>query len=747
MNSVTRLEDLGAAVARSGGPASEVDIGQLLRTLWRRRWVILSITGLSLVAAYFILSQVTPIYTATTRVMIESRRSRVLDGRELISGMEPFNMAVMSEVEVIRSRNIAKRVADKLDLYNDKQFNPALMPNEGSRVLGTLSALIGEVSQLFATPGPQIDEATRLQRQRDAVVDKVLGSLSVEPVQLSLVIRVSMQSPDPVMAARLANAYADACVEEQLESKFDTVRHISTWLNGRLDSLRTAVVESERAVAAYRSANGLVDTSQRGQSMNQQQLSELSSQLVMAQSKRAETEARLSRVEGALMSGHTEGALDDMLDSPLVQHLKEEQATLARTVTELKARYGERHPDMVKAKSELAQIDRQLTAEIQSLVKTLRNDFAVQKQREASLSAQIRSAEGSVLTQSKAEIRLHELERDAQANRVLYESFLSKFKESGEQEQFQQADTRVIAQAEVPRSPSYPRRPMVLTAATVLGLLGGVALVLLLEQLDRTVRTRDQLEELVGLPTFALIPQIKSGTGETAVQSYIMDHPSSSYAEAFRMAWVGLQQGLGDQGSVVVVTSSVPEEGKSLTSLSLARVVSTLGLRVIVIDADLRRASLAAKAGVQSQYTFPDVIAGRVTVDEAIINDPLSPADIMISRPGGHKDVNLLASSDRVAEILNGLRSRYDLVVVDSPPALAMADVQVLSRMADKTVFCVRWDQTPRETVLSALRVLRDAKAKMAGLLLTRVDISKHSRYGYHDVGYYYARYRNYYSE
>ncbi|WP_159107306.1 Wzz/FepE/Etk N-terminal domain-containing protein [Azospirillum sp. B4] len=744
---MTRLEDLGAAVARSPGPVAEVDIGQLLRTLWRRRWVILSITGLSLVAAFFILSQITPIYTATTKVMIESRRSRVLDGRELVSGMEPVNMTVMSQVEVIQSRNIAKRVADKLDLYNDKRFNPALMPSQGSRLMGTLSALVGEVRQLFTGPARQIDEATRAQRQREAVVDKVLGSLTVEPVPQSLVIRIGMRSPDPVLAAQLVNAYADACVEEQLESKFETVRHISTWLNSRLESLRTAVVDSERAVAAYRTANGLVDTSQRGQSTNQQQLSELSSQLVMAQAKRAETEARLSRVESALASGHTDGALDDMLDSPLVQHLKEEQATLARSVTELRARYGDRHPDMVKAKSELAQVERQLTGEIQNLVKSLRNDFAVQKQRESSIAAQIRSAEGSVLTQSKAEIRLHELERDAQANRVLYESFLSKFKESGEQEQFQQADTRVISPAEVPRRPSYPRRPMVLTAAAVLGLLGGIALVLLLEQLDRTVRTRDQLEELVGLPTFALIPQIKGGTGETGVQSYIMDHPSSSYAEAFRMAWVGLQQGLGEQGGIVVVTSSVPEEGKSLTSLSLARVVSTLGQRVIVIDADLRRASLGAKAGVQAPHTFPEVIAGRVTVEEAIINDPLSQADILISRPGGHKDVNLLASSDRVAEILNGLRARYDLIVVDSPPALAMADVQVLSRMADKTVFCVRWDQTPRETVLSALRVLRDAKAKIAGLLLTRVDISKHSRYGYHDVGYYYARYRNYYSE
>jgi succinoglycan biosynthesis transport protein ExoP len=741
MNSISRLEDIGTPAAF----AQDVDLGRLLRTLWRRRWVIAAVTGLALAAAIFSLSQITPIYTSTAEVMIDSRQGRFLDGGGPADAIVT-DTAVMSEVEVMSSRNVAKRVADNLNLYADKRFNPQLDQATGNRFLKTVALLFDEIKQIILGK-PKTAAITAAEQERlrnDDVVDGVLGGLVIEPVPQSLVIRIQMQSPDPALAAKLADAYAQAYIEEQLESKFQAVRYISTWLNGRLESLRSAVVDSEHAVAAYRSANGLVDAP--GPSTNQQQLSELNSQLVTAQAKRAETEARLSRVESAMQSGHGADVADDLIDSPLVQRLKEQEATLARTVTEMKSRYGERHPEMVKAQSDLDQVHRQLDAEMQSQVKTLRADFAVQRQRETAILNQIHTVESSVLGQSEAQIKLRELEREAQANRVLYETFLSKFKESGEQQLIKQADARIISPADIPRSPSYPKRRVILMASGVLGFLGGIALVLVLEQLDRTIRTRDQLEDLLGLPAFALIPQLKTGIGEDSVNRYVVDNPNSSYAEALRMVWVGIQHN-GGPGRIVVVTSSVPEEGKSLTSISLARVVSAAGLRVAVIDADLRRATLAAKAGIAPVHTIADVIAGRSTIDDAIMRDPLSSVDFLLGRSPNHKDINLLAASDRMAEIFATLRERYDLVIADSPPALAIADVQVLAKLADLTLFCVRWDKTPRDTVLSAIRSLRDARAKVAGTLMTRVNIRKHSQYGYHDIGYYYARYRSYYSE
>jgi succinoglycan biosynthesis transport protein ExoP len=735
MNSISRLEDIGAATTL----ASEIDLGRLLRTLWRRRGVIGGVTGLALAFSAFALSQVTPIYTAASKVMIDSRQARFLDNQEPLS-----DTAVMSEVEVLDSRVVAKRVADKLNLYADKRFNPDLEPAGGNRLAAMAGSLFTEIKHLIfgKSKVEELDAATLKRLGRDDVVDTVLRSLTVIPVPQSLVIRIEMQSPDPVLASQLANAYADAYIDQQLESKFESARYVSNWLNGRLETLKTAVVDSEKAVADYRSQTGLVEAA--GPSTNQQQLSELNTQLVGAQAARAETEARLSRVEAALQSGH--GAGGDILDSPLIQRLKEQEATLARDASELQARYGAHHPEMIKAKSQLDQVHRQLGDEIDNQIKTLRGDFAIKRQREAAVQAQIHAVEGSLLNQNSAAIKLHELEREAQANRTLYETFLSKFKESGEQELIRQADARIISTADIPRMPSYPRKRVIFAASGLLGFLAGIVLVMALEQLDRTIRTREQLEDLLGLPSLALIPQLKTGTEESDVSRYVIDNPGSSYAEALRMVWVALQHH-GDRGQVVVLTSSVPDEGKSVTSLSLGRIVAGLGMRVVVLDGDLRRAALAKKAGVDPKLTLADVIAERCKLDQALIHDPLSKVDLLCGQVAGRKEISLLASGDRLGEILTALREQYDLIIVDSPPALAIADVQVLARLADQTLFCVRWDKTPRDTVLSAMRALRDARAKVAGTILTRVNIQKHAQYGYYDIGYYYAQYRNYYSE
>lgn len=740
MNSISRLEDIGSAAPL----ASEIDLGRLLRTLWRRRWVILGVTGIVLAASAFFLSQVTPIYTATSKVIIDSRQNGFLDNRQTLTETVYADTAVMSEVEVLDSRMVAKRVADKMNLYADKRFNAELQPAAGNRLAATVRSLFTEIKHLVfgKSKAEELDAATLKRLGQDDVVDSVLGSLSVVPVPQSLVIRIEMRSEDPVLAAQLANAYADAYIDQQLESKFESARYISNWLNGRLETLKNAVVESEKAVADYRSQTGLMEAS--GPSTNQQQLSELNTQLVGAQAARAETEARLSRVEAALQSGH--GAGDEILDSPLTQRLKEQEATLARSVSELQARYGVHHPEMVKAQSQLEQVRRQLGDEIGNQLKTLRADFAIKKQREAAILAQIHTVEGTVLNQNSAAIKLHELEREAQANRTLYETFLSKFKESGEQELIRQADARIISTADIPRIPTYPRKRMIFAASGLLGFLAGIILVMALEQLDRTIRTREQLEDLLGLPSLALIPQLKAGTEDSDVNRYVMDNPGSSYAEALRMVWVALQHH-GTRGRVVVLTSSVPDEGKSVTSLSLGRIVAGLGMRVVVVDGDLRRAALAKKAGVTPVKTLNDVVAERCTLDEALMHDPLSKTDLLCGQVASRNEISLLAASERLADMLTVLRDRYDLIVIDSPPALAIADVQVLARLADQTVFCVRWDKTPRDTVLSAMRALRDARAKVAGTILTRVNIQKHAQYGYYDIGYYYARYRSYYSE
>jgi capsular exopolysaccharide synthesis family protein len=736
-------------------PERHIDLAQTLRTLWRRRILIAVCLVLVTGVTWAYTTRLPRIYTATTTVMLNTRQPRVIDLKEVMGQAAPVFITITSEVEVIRSRTVAERVVDDLKLMEDPELNPSLRPQQtGSDLFRSLSALwAGLKSAISGGPAEKpVDEAERQRSIRSAVVGAVLGGMDVSVVPQSLVIRISFKSIDPAKAARIANAIADAYLVEQLETKFEAVRRATTWLNGRLEALRQAVEASERQVVAYRSQVGLVE--ERGKPVEMQKLTDMNTQLVQIKAKRTELEAKLGRIEALSKTPGGIGNLaDEFVDSPLIQHLKQFEAQLSREESDLASRYAERHPLMLKVKAELAETRSKLRSETDSQIQALRGELAVMRERDNALSSQIREAEKSTIRQGSDEIRLRELEREAQANRAIYEAFLSRFKETGEQEQIQQADVRIISAAEVPKAPSAPRVSLLVGAAALLSLLGAVVLVMLLEQLDNTFRSREQLEEGTGLPSLGLIPAIRSIKGRRSVEAYMSENPSSSFAEAFRIVWFGLKHGLpdvqpGERPNSVLITSSVPEEGKSLTALSLARTASNLSLRTILVDTDLRRASIAHTLGVKPEHGVADVLAGRATLDQAIIKDPRSKLDMLLGPPIKADQYRFdLLSGENVNNLMESLRGKYDLVIIDGPPTLPVADVQLLAQFVDRVVFCVRWDKTPKENVQSALRMLQDVKAPICGLLLTRVNLRRHARYGYGDLGHYYGSYHGYYTD
>lgn len=728
---------------KSVGLVSDLDLRRTLTMLWRRRWMILAILALSIVGSWLVVSRIQPIYTATAQVMIDSRRTRIVDIKEVLSQLSPQLVTVTSEVEVIRSRALAQRVADTLDLYKEPEFNVRLRPQEESRIGAMIEVVKNAVRSLWGAD----DAAKVVPDERAAVVSRVHSGLSVSVIPQSMVIQISYQSASPVTASRIANAFAEAYIAEQLEAKFEAIRYATAWLNDRLAALRQTVGEAERAVNAYRAEHNIQES--RGQPANQQKLGELTTQLTAIQARRVEQEARLARVEQIRAAGNA-GALraDEMLDSPLVMKLKEQEATLAREASEMASRYGDRHPERVKVRAELEEITTRINTEINKLASGLRSDVAVLRDREAGLSGQIRALETNAFSQNTAEVRLRELEREAQANRAIYETFLTRFKETGEQERIQQADSRIISMSTPPQAPSHPRKGAMVFGAAIVGLILAVALAMILEQFDNTFRSGTQVEQYTGVQALGLIPEVRSGGPDVHVESYVVDRPESSYAEAYRIAWFAAKHAANaPDPQVLVITSSVPEEGKSLTALSLARTVSGLGLKTILIDADLRRASIASKLGIQPEQTIAKVLTGEIPLADAVIRDPISNLDVLPGIPSNRRVVDLLRVSDPLRAMIETLRQNYDIIIIDSPPALSVADIQILARLADATLFCVRWDATPRESVIAALRSLQDNKVQLSGILLTRVNVRRHASYGHRDIGYYYGRYHSYYTE
>jgi capsular exopolysaccharide synthesis family protein len=717
---------------------ADLNLRALLLTLWRRRYVILASVLGALVLGWGALSLQTPRYTATAEVMLDNRRSNLTEFRPALSDIPMHMLSVYSEVEVVQSRSVAQRVVDALDLMNDPEFNPSLRP-PAEGVLVWLRGLIA--AKKVEVPETEEERQDRLRR---IVVDGLRGHITVVPIQKSLVFSIGVTDPDPAKAARIANEVANQYVVEQLEAKFSALRTATSWLNMRLGELRQAVDASERAVADYREANGLTEV--KGQRVSQQKLTELSSQLIIVQGQVAQAEAQVNRADALIKAGRGVDAIAEIAASPMILSLKEQEVTLSRQISDMATRYGPRHPEMIKVQAERRQIQGKIAIEVDKVVAGMRHSLGVLTQREATLKAEVSAAEGEVEGQNQSNVRLNDLEREAVANRDLYETMLARFKETGSQDEVQRPDARVISAATPPMGPSSPKRGLTLFGSTLIGFIGGVVLVLLIERFGNTYRTREQMETATGMTSLGMVPQIGRSRDRAKVARYLVDNPASSYAEVFRTTWLSLRYAMVDGGCrVIVVTSSIPGEGKTQSALALARTAANLGMRAVLIDGDLRKSSVSDAAEVPKETVFSEVLMGEASVESALVRDPLSNLQILPGRPIEKHHVDLLASFDRAKQVVDVLRETHDVIIIDSPPALLVADVQVLARLADQVVFCVQWDKTPRETVSAALKVLSDAMlTKKTTLLMTRVNIRRHSQYGYRDSGYYYGRYKQY---
>jgi capsular exopolysaccharide synthesis family protein len=360
--------------------------------------------------------------------------------------------------------------------------------------------------------------------------------------------------------------------------------------------------------------------------------------------------------------------------------------------------------------------------------------------REASLRESLNQLQKSTGVQGQDEVTLRQLEREAEANRTLYENFLTRFKQTSAQEDMQQADAHIVADAQVPATPSFPRKSMLTMLALMLSLMAGVVLAFLLERLDNGFRDPDQIERLTGVPFMGLVPAIVGRAQDIVVQK-----PVSSYSEAIRSVRAALNfTNVDNPPKVVLVTSSVPKEGKSVFATSLARSVARSGGRSLIIDCDLRHPTQAGLLSAPKSLGLLSYFSEGVDPARLIQVDEMSHVHYLPVWEGATNPQDLLGSQ-QMKSLLDGLRDKYDLIVLDAPPVLAVSDALVISHIADATLFLIRWAETPRQVVLGAIKLLKTQGAGLSGFVLSRVDVRQHAKYGYGDVGYYYGRYGSYY--
>ncbi|HEV2547893.1 MAG TPA: polysaccharide biosynthesis tyrosine autokinase [Stellaceae bacterium] len=734
-----------------------IDLRTMWKTAWRWRSLIAWTTVLLTAGAVAVIFRLTPEYTASTQVLIGIQQVKIQDILSDLKGGGEAEMGA-TEVGIIRSRKLAEKTVAKLNLENDPEFNPALRnPGLFSRLTSELRPLINWVSggsEKAGEPGEN-DDLT-------STVDTFLDKLKASSDGKSRVITVSFSSVNPVIAARVANTLADAYIVEQLDEKFEATRRANLWLSDRLNTLRQEVQVSEDAVEKYRNANGLLRTQQpvgqvgQNVTLTMQQMAQVSAEAITARTKYLEAQSRLAQLQrtGVTRGGSNidmamkDDSLLEVLQSPVIQNLRAQEADAQRREADLTAHFGDKYPAVINIHAEIAGIRSKIQTEVSRIIDGLKNEVATQQAREQSLNAMLNKMKVDAAHNDIAEVQLRDLERQAQANRTLYEDFLTRFKQTEGDDRFRQPEASIISRAPVPLLPSFPQKPVLILLSVLTSFLIGWLLALICENLDVAIRSMDQVRGLLKVHALGMVPAlagVRRAIGASRPESEVIDRPLSAYAEAIRGIHTNLMLAdIDRRPRIVLVTSALPGEGKSTMAMSLAQTIARSGQRIIIVDGDLRRPSVHTLAGVSHKPGLIEWLLGRNAPEEVIYSTGATGVDVIPAGSHPRMPPNLL-SSDRFRLLLHELTQRYDMVILDSAPVLAVADTRVLATLAERTLFVVRWASTSHKVAASALRQLFEAGADVAGVALMAVDVKAHSKDGFTDSVLYTGGLRAYY--
>lgn len=721
-------------------PAADFDLRALLRVFLARRWTILGTVLVCMTLATLVVLQMTPIYSASTLIMVGQRENKVLDAEALVAGLSTDTATIENQIQILRSWSLAERVVTKLSLTRDPEFSTGRAQTSWLAMLNPLSWFVDDAEKV--PPG----SAHAAKTVDPAILKRFASKMTVAAQGRSSVIKVSFDSPDKEKAALIANTIADQYIVDQLETKFEAAKRTTDWLNERLGQLAEQVRISESAVEQYKSEHDISD-GKDGNTLATEQLSEINGQIVLARSNLAEQEAKYRQVNSLYKSGGAVDSIAAVINSPLISTLRGQQAELLRKEAELATKYGDRHPQMLALRDEKKNLDGKIEEEVKRINRNLANEVAVARTRLTSLQTSLQEIQGTANTQGKASIELRALERDAQSNRTLYDTFQARFKATEDKDQIQTPDARPIQKASVPNEPAFPNKPLVMGVTLFGSGVLGMLLALMLERLDNGFRTGAEVERMLRVSNLSVVPQIK---GAKHIADRIVQKPLSAFSESIRSLHAGLQLSNVDRPpKVILVTSSVPNEGKTSIAVSMGRLAAKAGeCRVVVVDTDLRHPSVGGEFSPRKpEAGLVEVLAGKRDLASVLHRDPISPLEFVpvATPPANPAD---LLSSAAMKNLIDVLRQHYDLVILDAAPVLPVSDTRLLARLADKVVYVVHWDSTPREAVMNGVKLLRDANADIAGTVLNQADLRRHAIYGYGYSTYGYgANYAKYYSD
>ena len=722
-----------ASASESAGE-STVGIRDLVLAL-ARRWRLAFSIGIAVFALAFVIQIVQqPKYTARASILINPRQENVVAEDQALSRGTPNSAAVDSETEVLRSRGLLERLVQRDRLAEDEFWNSYLQPKG---IIGQLK----DVIRSSLTP-PKPETIDRTDRINDRLVNRVENAISVRRRAVSFVIDVSATTSDPVKSADLANSLVDLYFESGLEARTESGERASGWLAERMTELRLNVQRTEAEAEAYRSSSGLLSSS--GVSLTEQQTTDLQTSVIEARADLAEAEARYEQVQNLIDSGSAPDSIAGVLSSNVIRDLRAREADLVRRQTELESTLGELHPSVQSGRAELTNVRGQIYAEVGRIAQNLRNEVEVSESRLRALENNLTGLRTELVQDNVSQVRLRELEREAAAARTVYERFLERFHEVSDQGRLAPAEARVISAARPPASPSSPKLSIALVIAMGIGVVLAFATVIFIEVLDSSVRSADEIEQRLNVPVLVSIPTVANkamrytSPSERHPAGYLLERPISAYAEALRVLRSSIMHSALDRcGRVIAITSALPAEGKTTTSLALARTFANAGESVILVECDIRRKSLNVLLQLEPTKGLLEVLQGEADLASVVDRDEQSSVHILPVASQQSFSPRDMFGSEAMRNLIETLRATYDVVLLDCAPVLAVADVRDLVAGADLTIVVARWGKTSSRALAAALRQLAIHGGVILGVALNNVNPRVPGRSSYSEALYY----------
>jgi succinoglycan biosynthesis transport protein ExoP len=700
----------------------------LIDKLRRRRLTVVVSAGLTMCVAAGVFWSLTPRYLAESAIMINEREPRVVSFQAVLSAIPNSADAVESEVQVLQSRDRAGDVVDALHLTDRPEFNSNLSDH---RPLTSVKRFVH--AQIDWLTGA-INAPSTPDTIKAGAVDTLLKKLFVEPVGRSRAIRISIQTEDAALSAAIVNGIVNSYIDSQLQTKLGVTRRANSFLAVQADDMRTQVRNADAAVASYRTDFGLLEGSKE-KLLISQEVTDTLAQLDIVRNKRAEAEARVRQSNVATN-------LPEVVKNETVAHLEQLRADLAARAIEAEATRGRDFSLATQLRMAVKDIDRRITKEMANIAASLGVEAEVQRLHEANLEANVARLKQMLGESYQAEVKMHALQREADVGRGLLQAIMTRQQEVSMGEVLQQADAIVISRANVPLQPAFPR-PLLFLAVASFGSIGvGCGVAVALERKSIGFRSMDDISPSLDIKPLGLVPQLPR---RVTAPRYVMEQPESAFAESLRAILTSLILPRSEP-LVLLIASAVPHEGKSSTAVALGRLAATMGLRTLIIDADLRRPTLHKLIGIAPGGPgLSDVLVGKASAGQVIRQDTGSKLFIVTAGPQTGEAVRLL-SSDALRQTIATWRTEFDLIIVDSPPTAAVADARILAQACDAAVFIAHWNRTRRGLVSAEIDRLRSTGIRIAGLMLTHVNIRQHALDQYSDSGAFYEYGRDYYN-